>query len=85
MDFIRLYGYLVVVCLLTEGLLNARLLKYRKTFNIRDEIFTTCLNSFIPIGNVICLIKNILMIISKDDTIKAMALILDLANIDKEE
>ncbi|MDU6995928.1 MAG: hypothetical protein E6356_13795 [Terrisporobacter othiniensis] len=85
MDFIRLYAYLVVICLLIEGLLNARLFKYRKSFDVCNEILVTCLNSFIPIWNIICLIQNVSLIASKEETIKAMALILDLANIDKEE
>lgn len=84
MDFIRLYAYLVVICLLVEGLLNARLFKYRKSFDVCNEILVTCLNSFMPVWNVICLIQNISIIVSKDDTIKAMALLLDLANIDEE-
>ena len=85
MNFIRIYAFLVIVCLLVEGVLNARLLKYRKTFNVCDEILVTCLNSFIPIWNVVCLIQNVAIITSKEESIQAMALILDLANIDKEE
>lgn len=85
MNFIRIYAYLVIICLLVEGVLNARLFKYRKTFDVVNEILVTCLNSFIPIWNIICLIQNVSIIISKNSTIQAMALILDLANIDKEE
>lgn len=85
MDFIRLYAYLVIVCLLVEGLLNYRLFKYRKTFDVCNEILVTCLNSFIPIWNIICLLQNVALIVAKEETIMAMALLLDLANIDKED
>lgn len=85
MDFVRIYAYLVIICLLVEGVLNARLFKYRKTFDVVNEIMVTCLNSFIPIWNVICLIQNIAIITSKEESIQAIALILDLANIDKED
>ena len=84
MDFIRLYGYLVVVCLLIEGLLNARLLKYRKIFNVRDEIIISCLNSFIPVWNVITSIHNISLIFAKEDIIKVVSDMLDTVDIDKE-
>ncbi|WP_312286843.1 hypothetical protein [Terrisporobacter sp.] len=80
MDFVRMYAYLVIICLLVEGLLNARLFKYRKTFNVSNEILVTCLNSFIPIWNLISLIQNVSLIVAKDSTIRAMALLLDLAN-----
>ena len=85
MDFIRLYGYLVTICLLVEGLLNARLLKHRKIFNVRNEVMISCLNSFIPIWNVITLIHNILLICAKEDTIKAVSVMLDVVDIDKED
>lgn len=85
MDFIRLYAYLVIVCLLVEGLLNARLFKYRKSFDVVNEILVTCLNSFIPIWNAVCLIQNVALILAKEETIMAMALLLDLANIDEED
>ncbi len=75
-----MYAYLVIICLLVEGLLNARLFKYRKTFNVSNEILVTCLNSFIPIWNLISLIQNVSLIVAKDSTIRAMALLLDLAN-----
>lgn len=80
-----MYAYLVIVCLLAEGLFNAKMLKYRKTFNVTHEILVTCLNSFIPGWNLMCLVQNIQMIFKDEDTIKVMALILDLANIDKED
>lgn len=85
MDFIRLYVYLVIVCLLIEGLLNARLFKYRKTFDVVNEILVTCLNSFIPIWNAVCLVQNVALIVAKEETIMAMSLLLDLANIDEED
>lgn len=85
MDFIRIYAYLVIICLLVEGILNARLLKYRKTFDVGNEIIVTCLNSFIPVWNVVTLIQNVAIIVSREDSIRAIALILDLANIDKED
>lgn len=85
MDFIRIYAYLVIVCLLIEGLLNARLFKYRKTFDVINEILVTCLNSFIPIWNAICLVQNVALIVAKEETIMAISLLLDLANIDEED
>lgn len=80
-----MYAYLVIVCLLIEGLLNARLFKYRKTFDVVNEILVTCLNSFIPIWNAVCLIQNVALILAKEETIMAISLLLDLANIDEED
>lgn len=85
MDSVRIYAYLVIVCLLIEGVLNARLFKYRKTFDVVNEIMVTCLNSFIPLWNIIALIQNLAIIGSKEESIQAMALLLDIANMDKED
>ena len=85
MDFVRIYAYLVIICLLVEGVLNARLFKYRKTFDVVNEILVTCLNSFIPLWNIVCLIQNLAIIGSKEESIQAMALLLDIVNIDKED
>lgn len=85
LDFVRIYAYLVIICLLVEGVLNARLFKYRKSFDVVNEIMVTCLNSFTPLWNCICLIQNLVVIGSKEDAIRSMALLLDLANIDKED
>lgn len=85
MDFIKLYAYLIVICLLVERLLNARLFKYRKTFDVCNEILVTCLNSFTPIWNAVCLVQNVALIVAKEETIMAMSLLLDLANIDEDD
>lgn len=73
----KLYLDFCVICLIAEGLINFRLMKHRKEFNLLMEIIVTLSNSFIPFLNVIVLLSNINNIFASDDKIKALALVQD--------
>lgn len=84
MYLIKGYFNLVVICLIVEGLLKWRLLKYRQTWSTFTEITVTLLNSFVPIFNILILIKNINLLFSDNEMIKTEAVLYDLIENDSE-
>ena len=81
---LKCYLDICTVSLVVDGLLTARLLRHRKEFNPIDEVKITLLNAFIPVWNLVCLYRNVKLLFSKSDKIKALAVIQDLIQIEFE-
>lgn len=81
MNFIRYYLYFVIICLIVEGILAFRLLRYRKRFNILNEISYTIFNSFVPFINIYVLIVNISLVFSNNKAIKEVSQALDITEL----
>lgn len=81
---LRCYLDICTVSLIADGLLTARLLRHRKEFNPIDEIKITLLNAFIPVWNLVCLYRNVKLLFSSKEKIKALSLIQDLIQLEYE-
>ena len=73
----RIYLISVVIELISEMILNARLMKYRKHFNLSTELCASIRNGFTPIRNLIATFLNLVFAFSKPMIIKTLAYKMD--------
>ena len=73
----RIYLISVVIELISEMILNARLMKYRKHFNLSTELYASVRNGFTPIRNLIATFLNLVLAFSKPMIIKKLAYQMD--------
>ena len=83
----RIYLMSVIIELISEMILNARLMKYRKHFNLSTELYASVRNGFTPIRNLIATFLNLVLAFSKPTIIKILAYQMDQneINIESEE
>ena len=73
----RIYLISVIIELISEMMLNARLMKYRKHFNLSTELYASVRNGFTPIRNLIATFLNLVLAFSKPMIIKILAYQMD--------
>ena len=69
----KIYLMSVVIELISEMILNARLMKYREHFNLSTELHSSIRNGFTPIHNLIATFLNLMLAFSKPRMIKILA------------
>ena len=73
----RIYLISVVIELISEMILNARLMKYRKHFNLSTELCASIRNGFTPIHNLMTTFSNLVLAFSKPVIRKILAYQMD--------
>ena len=73
----RIYLISVIIELISEMILNARLMKYREHFNLSTELYASIRNGFTPIRNLIATFLNLVLAFSKPMIIKTLAYQID--------
>ena len=73
----RMYLISVVIELISEMILNARLMKYREHFNLSTELYISIRNGFTPINNLMTTFSNLVLAFSKPVIRKILAYQMD--------
>ena len=68
-----MYLISVVIELISEMILNVRLMKYREHFSLSTELYVSIRNGFTPIYNLITTFSNLVLAFSKPTIIKIVA------------
>ena len=61
----KIYLISVMIELISEMILNARLMKYREHFNLSTELYISIRNGFTPIHNLMTTFSNLVLAFSK--------------------
>ena len=80
----RIYLMSVIIELISEMILNARLMKYRKHFNLSTELYASIRNGFTPIHNLITTFSNLVLAFSKPVIRKILAYQMDQNEVNME-
>lgn len=73
----RIYLMSVVIELISEMILNARLMKYREHFSLSTELYVSIRNGFTPIHNLMTTFSNLVLAFSKPMIRKILAYQMD--------
>ena len=80
----KIYLMSVVIELISEMILNARLMKYREHFSLSTELYISIKNGFTPIHNLITTFSNLVLAFSKPMIRKILAYQMDQNEMDIE-
>ena len=80
----KIYLMSVVIELISEMILNARLMKYREHFSLSTELYVSIRNGFTPIHNLMATFSNLVLAFSKPMIRKILAYQMDRNEMDIE-
>ena len=80
----KIYLMSVVIELISEMILNARLMKYREHFSLSTELYISIRNGFTPIHNLMTTFSNLVLAFSKPVIRKILAFQMDQNEMDIE-